>query len=47
MTNKVEGYHTFSKWLRLGGELVAENHPNEQQKSIRYNDVLACAAKEG
>jgi hypothetical protein len=25
MTNKVEGYHSFSKWLRFGGEVIAEN----------------------
>ena len=43
MTNKVEGYHSFSKWLRFGGEVVAENDPDEQQKLIRYNDLLASA----
>ena len=43
VTNKVEGYHSFSKWLRFGGEVVAENDPDEQQKFIRYNDLLASA----
>jgi len=43
VTNKVEGYHSFSKWLRFGGEVVAENDPDEQQKLIRYNDLLASA----
>lgn len=43
MTNKVEGYHGFSKWLRFGGEVVSENDPDEQQKYIRYNDLLASA----
>jgi TnpA family transposase len=43
MTNKVEGYHSFSKWLRFGGDVVAENDPDEQQKYIRYNDLLASA----
>ena len=43
MTNKVEGYHGFSKWLRFGGEVIAENDPDEQQKHIRYNDLLAAA----
>jgi TnpA family transposase len=43
MTNKVEGYHSFSKWLRFGGEVIAENDPDEQQKLIRYNDLLASA----
>jgi TnpA family transposase len=43
MTNKVEGYHGFSKWLSFGGEVIAENDPEEQQKHIRYNDLLASA----
>jgi len=43
MTNKVEGYHSFSKWLSFGGEVIAENDPDEQQKHIRYNDLLASA----
>jgi hypothetical protein len=43
MTNKVESYHGFSKWLSLGGEVIAENDPDEQQKRIRYNDLLASA----
>jgi Tn3 transposase DDE domain len=41
MTNKVEGYLSFSKWLRFGGEVIAENDPDEQQKLIGYNDLLA------
>jgi TnpA family transposase len=36
MTNKVEGYHSFSKWLRFGGEVIAENDSDEQQKYLRY-----------
>jgi TnpA family transposase len=43
MTNKVESYHSFSKWLSFGGEVIAENDPDEQQKRIRYNDLLASA----
>ena len=36
MTNKVESYHSFSKWLRFGGEVIAENDSDEQQKYLRY-----------
>ena len=43
MANKVESYHGFSKWLSFGGEVIAENDPDEQQKHIRYNDLLASA----
>jgi TnpA family transposase len=47
-TNKVECYHGFAKWLSFGGEqaaekVIAENDPDEQQKQIRYNDLLASA----
>ena len=43
ITNKVESYHGFSKWLSFGGEVIAENEADEQQKCIRYNDLLASA----
>ena len=42
-TNKVECYHGFAQWLSFGGEVIAENDPHEQQKQIRYNDLLASA----
>ena len=42
-TNKVECYHGFAKWLSFGGEIIAENDPDEQQKHVRYNDLLASA----
>jgi len=42
-TNQVESYHGFSKWLSFGGEGIAENEADEQQKCIRYNDLLASA----
>ena len=29
--------------LSFGGEVIAENDPDEQQKRIRYNDLLASA----
>jgi len=43
VTNQVESYHGFSKWLSFGGEVIAENDADEQQKRIRYNDLLASA----
>jgi len=42
-TNKVECGHGFAQWLSFGGEVIAENDPHEQQKQIRYNDLLASA----
>lgn len=44
-TNKVEAYNGFSKWLFFGGEgTIAHNDPEEQEKIIKYNDVIANAA---
>ena len=42
-TNKIESYNGFAKWLSFGGEVIAENDPDEQQKHLRYNDLVATA----
>jgi TnpA family transposase len=43
-TNKVEAYNGFAKWLFFGGEgIIAENDPEEQEKMIKYNDLVANA----
>jgi hypothetical protein len=43
-TNKVEAYHGFSKWFFFGGEgVISENDPEEQEKRIKYNDLVANA----
>ncbi|MGC5328636.1 Tn3 family transposase [Brevibacillus sp. SYSU BS000544] len=43
-TNKVEAYNGFSKWLFFGGDgVIAENDPEEQEKRIKYNDLVANA----
>jgi hypothetical protein len=37
-------YNAFAKWLSFGGEgVIAENDPDEQQKRLRYNDLVASA----
>lgn len=44
MTNKVEAYNGFAQWLFFGGEgIIAENDPEEQEKIIKYNDLVANA----
>ena len=44
MTNKVEAYNGFAGWLFLGGEsIIAENDPQEQEKMIQDNDLVANA----
>jgi TnpA family transposase len=42
-TNKIESYHAFTKWLDFGGDVIAENDLNEQQKRVRYIDLVASA----
>ena len=43
-TNKVESYHGFSKWFGFGGfGIIAHNDPIEQEKMIKYNDLIANA----
>lgn len=42
-TNKIESYHAFTKWLDFGGEVINENDPVEQQKRLRYLDLVASA----
>lgn len=44
-TNKVESFHRFSQWLRFGDDpmLIASHDPEEQEKAILYQDVVANA----
>jgi hypothetical protein len=39
-----DNYHRFAKWLFFGGEgVIADNDPEEQEKMIKYNDLVATA----
>ena len=42
-TNKIESYNGFAKWLSFDGDVIAGNEPEEQQKRLRYNDLIASA----
>ena len=43
-TNKVEAYNGFSKYFFFGGEgVIADNDPLEQEKAVKYNDLVANA----
>lgn len=42
-TNKIESYHAFTKWLDFGGDVITENDHTEQQKRLRYIDIVATA----
>lgn len=41
--NKVESFNGFSKHLRFGGEVITQNDPVEQEKSVKYNHLVANA----
>ncbi|MGB7339008.1 MAG: transposase [Phototrophicaceae bacterium] len=43
-TNKVESYNNFIEWIFYGGHgVIAHNDPIEQEKRIKYNDLVASA----
>jgi hypothetical protein len=43
-TNKAEQFHAFCKWLFFGGEgRITDQTPEEQEKRIKYNTLLANA----
>lgn len=43
-TNIVEGFNQFTQWLFFGREgVISENDPEEQEKRLKYLDVVACA----
>lgn len=43
-TNKAESYNGFSKWFFFGGEeKIGYNDPEEQEKIIKYNSLIANA----
>jgi TnpA family transposase len=42
-TNKVEAFNGFAKWINFGGEILQENDPEEQEKLIKFNNLVANA----
>ncbi len=41
-TNKVESYHKLEDWIRFGSRyLVASNDPDEMEKAVKHNDLIA------
>jgi hypothetical protein len=44
MADKVEAYHGFAGWLFLGREdVISDNDSEDQEKLIKYNDLVANA----
>lgn len=43
-TNVVQGFNQFTQWLFFGKDgVITENDPEEQEKRLKYLDVVACA----
>jgi len=40
-TTKVESYHAFTDWLAFGGPVLRSGDPVEQEKRIKYRDLVA------
>ena len=45
-TNKVEAFHAFAKWLFFGGDgtTIGDGDPDDLEKRVKYNDLVANAA---
>ncbi len=44
ITNRVEAFHGFSKWLMFGGGVLADNDPEHHEKIVKFNELLANCA---
>jgi hypothetical protein len=42
-TTKVEAYHHFTDWLASGSPVLRSGNPVEQEKRIKYRDLVANA----
>ena len=42
-TNKSESFNGFAKYLTFGGEVIAQNDPIEQEKTIKYGHLVSNA----
>ena len=42
-TTKVESYHHFTDWMAFGGPVLRSGDPVEQEKRIKYRDLVANA----
>jgi TnpA family transposase len=40
-TTKVEAYHQFTDWIAFGGPVLRSADPVEQEKRIKYRDLVA------
>jgi Tn3 transposase DDE domain len=41
ITNRMETFHSFAQWLSFGGDVLADNDPDHQDKLIKLNELMA------
>ena len=41
ITNRMEAFHSFAQWLSFGGDVLADNDPDHQDKLIKLNELMA------
>jgi len=41
MTNKVEAFHKFSDWLLFVSDVLQDNDSDHQEKTVKFNELLA------
>ena len=42
-TSKIESSHQFTDWIAFGGPVLHSGDPVEQEKRIKYRDLVANA----
>ena len=40
-TTKIESFHTFRDWISFGGHVIKTGDPVEQEKRIKYMNLVA------
>ena len=41
ITNRVEAFHGFARWLMFGGGVLGDNDPDHHEKIVKFNELLA------
>jgi len=44
ITNRVEAFHGFARWLMFGGGVLGDNDPDHHEKIVKFNELLANCA---
>jgi TnpA family transposase len=44
ITNRAEGFHSFSEWLMIGGRIIGANDPEYHERVVKFNELVANCA---